>query len=191
MTMNESQGKPPKPRADWTAWSLQLVFGLIVGACIGYLIWGRMLHLDMIGREQWPGIVFSVALVVGAITSRRGDRAWFRASLFDPEPPPQNPASKAASVVIGSYGVLLFGLTLLNHLSGTFRARRHSGSSAIDFAMLLLGGIIAFLVVYALRTDRACHKFGFFNREDEPLTFWLYVGSGIVSVFSIAVNALL
>lgn len=190
--MNEHQDKTPqRPRADWTAWSLQLVFGLIVGACIGSFIWGRMLRLDMIGRDQWPGIVFSVALVVGAITSRRGDRAWFRASLFDPEPPPQSPASKAASVVIGSYGILLFGLTLLNHLGTVQRADSRSGFFAINVFQLFVGGIIAFLVIYALRTDRACHKYGFFTREDEPLAFWLYVGSGVLSVFYIAVNALL
>lgn len=186
--MNENQDKPArKPRADWMAWSLQLLFGCIVGACLGYLVWGRMMRLGLVAIGQWPGIITGTALFVGAITSRRGDRTWFRPSLFDPEPPPQSPASKAASFVIGSYGVLQFCLTLFSHLR---RAGSRSGFSGLVVALVLFGGFIAFLVIHALRTDTA-YTFsndGPIHREESPFAFWLYVAFGTLSVFSILVD---
>lgn len=186
--MTENQDMPPrKPRADWMAWSLQLLFGCIVGACLGYLVWGRMIRLGLVTIAEWPGIITGTALFVGAITSRRGDRTWFRSSLFDPEPPPQSPASKAASFVIGSYGVLQFGLTLFSHLR---RPVSRSESLGLDVALILFGGFIAFLVIHAIRTGIAYtySDDGPIHREESPFAFCLYVALGTVSVFSILVE---
>jgi hypothetical protein len=184
--MNENPNEPPpKPRADWMAWSLQLLFGLVVGSCGGWLIWGHLLDLRFVTIDQWPGIISGVALFVGALASRRGDRMWFRSSVFDSEPPAQSPASKAASFVIGSYGVLLFCLTLFSHLP---RTESRSGSSI--FVLLLIGGFIAFLVIHALRTDTAYSRYGAIDREESPLAFWLYVAFGTLSVLYILVTLL-
>lgn len=184
--MNSHDPPPRPPRADWTAWGLHFVFGFVVGGCGGYLIWGQMLRMGFSDFDGWPGFILSTALFVGAITSRHGDRVWWGRSVFDPEPHRQSPASKAASTLIGSYGVLLFCLTGFRHLPQT---RGSAGFSGGDVASLVIAAFIACLVIVALRTDTLFGRRESITREESPLLFWLHVAAGSVGVFYLVIDA--
>ena len=149
-----------------------------------------MMRMELIARDQFPIVIISVSLFGGAITSSLGDRAWFSSTLFSPDPPPQSPASRASSRIIGGCGVLLFLFAVFSHLSGGSGSVPWSSFPGIDVFLLLIDGFVAYWVVYALRTGTAYTLYQGIERHKSPLEFWLYVTFGALSVVGILVKLL-
>ena len=77
-----------KRGADWFAWILQFILGLVVGALLGfallYLKFGRRRGggspIFKIAPDQASTFVWGVALIVAGLASLRGDRLWMGSS---------------------------------------------------------------------------------------------------------------
>jgi hypothetical protein len=167
------------------SWSLHLVLGLIVGAFLGCLVWGRMLRFRFTFEEQFFHVIIGVSLFGGAITSYWADRAWFGSSLFAPESPPQSRTSRACSVVLGVAGIGTFCLAVYRYLQAASRRSSHS-MSALDIPTLLV-----WLLVRTLRTDTVYTFRGIISRYEAPASFWLYVVTLSLSIIGLVVHLFL
>jgi hypothetical protein len=100
---------PMKPSADWLAWTLQFLLGLVVGAIVGI---GIILRIGL-GYSMQSGIlttyVCGAALVGGALASYYGDRLWLGHSsrIIAPNTVRNSSASRATSMAAGAAGVAL------------------------------------------------------------------------------------
>lgn len=130
-----------------------------------------MVRLRLIDAGQWPLVTVAVALFVGAISSHRGDRMWFRPSVFDPEPPPRSKASGTVSTIIGSVGGVLFALAIFWHVSAVSPSSHHVSLTGAGAFLLLFPAAFAFLVIRALQTGRILVV----DRDEQPLWFWCSV----------------
>jgi hypothetical protein len=82
-----------KPQADWMAWVMHGIVGLMVGGLIGFWVGYRSrmwLHDDVI----WP-LPLGTALIGPGLGSRYGDRLWLVDSyrVIPPNEPVQSPWS--------------------------------------------------------------------------------------------------
>ena len=90
--------KPAKPasperEADWLAWSMQFVFGHVVGWLLsGTFIEGRRRSIPLISQENAPVFSAGVGLIVEALASRYGDQMWLGSSyrMIPPDAPQQS-----------------------------------------------------------------------------------------------------
>lgn len=184
--------EPPHQRgADWLAWSLQLLLGLLVGASIGALAAERLL-----AREALPIFLAGSSLLGGGIHSYLGDRVWFPRSIYDSEPPAQSKASRCASWIIGGVGALLCLVALLEPTPRRLSWRMSFADverltfSGYDTFYLLCGLFTGLLVLLALRTDRAYSVSMFIDRYEQPLAFWLYIIFGTLATMGAFARAL-
>lgn len=77
-----------KRGADWFAWILQFILGLVVGALFGfallYLKFGRRRGVESpvfkIAPDQVSTFVWGVALIIAGLASLFGDRLWLGSS---------------------------------------------------------------------------------------------------------------
>ena len=68
---------PMNKRADWFAWALQFLVGLVVGALFSVLfIHGGGRRLPLIPLETAPTFVLGAALIGAALASYYGDQLW-------------------------------------------------------------------------------------------------------------------
>ena len=103
---------PMKGRADWIAWSLQLIAGFVVGAVIGLAVCRE----GNLRSDEIIGFTLGAGLVVAAVASHYGDELWLGSDSYRVVPPdefPQSSASRVASLVIGVIGVGLVGFAYL------------------------------------------------------------------------------
>jgi hypothetical protein len=167
--------KQDKAQTDWLAWSLQLVFGFVVGFGASFPMARILFRVGLIRADQMFLAMFGGACCCGAFASYYGNRAWMRTSLFDAPEPPRTELSKKWSFIIGGFGVLLTLLPVVSHLyfSNCPETRTHSG----EFRMfkLLLAAIPGGLLFHALRTGSGFWRFGELDRHETPLFFWIYV----------------
>jgi hypothetical protein len=97
-------------RADWLAWSLQAIVGLLVGGLFGF-------HFSDPGHRLFAirhvsVFVWGVALFGAALASYYGDCLWFaflwlREREFSLEHPRRSSASRIASALVGLIGLAL------------------------------------------------------------------------------------
>jgi predicted membrane protein len=102
-------------RADWLAWSLQFLFGLVVGALFSLLfIRGGRRSIPLIAGETSPTFILGAALIGAALASHYGDQLWLGDSyrVIPPDKPRHSPASLRASLVVGSIGGFLVLIAL-------------------------------------------------------------------------------
>jgi ABC-type amino acid transport system permease subunit len=96
-----------KQCANWMAWTLQFIFGFVVGAIIGLRgLGGRSAY----SWECASGISFvlGVAFLGAALASYFGDRLWMGScySVLPPEPAQHSVSSRIASVITGMAGII-------------------------------------------------------------------------------------
>ena len=104
-----------KPAADWLGWSLQWVFGLVVGWFCSFLFTHNgPRSIALVTPQAFPGFSVGVALLAAAAASRKGDRLWLGSSyrVIPPDPLLQSRASVIASTVTGIVGAVLVLIAL-------------------------------------------------------------------------------
>lgn len=110
-------------RADWLAWSLQFLFGSLVGASLICLPWAsrhghRFIGIPFSARGASPAfsslLGLGGALIGGALASWFGDRFWFGGAfrISPPDEPEHSIASRTASLVVGLVGGVLVLIAL-------------------------------------------------------------------------------
>lgn len=97
--------------ADWLAWCLQFICGLLVGGFVGF----RLMSEGAMPTDGRGGAFFAgTALIGAALASRYGDRLWIGDSyrVIPPDEPRSNHASRMVSLLAGLIGcvVLIFAL---------------------------------------------------------------------------------
>lgn len=159
--MTPDHPKPPqRPQgADWLSWFLHLFLGLAIGAVAGFLIAIRMLD-----EETIPCATIGAALFCGAITSYRGNRAWFHPLSLPPDDPAHSAASRVCSFLLGAVGVVVFFWPMAKRVNRSLS----SFEPKFDIPLLVVLALLVGWLVYELREDNPC-------REKNPLWFWIYV----------------
>jgi hypothetical protein len=102
-------------RADWLAWSLQCLLGLVVGALFSVIfIGGGRRSIPLIAREHSPTFILGTALIGAALASHYGDQLWLGDSyrVIPPDKPRHSLASLRASLTVGCIGGLLVLIAL-------------------------------------------------------------------------------
>lgn len=112
-------------RADWVAWSMQFIAGIVVGSVLGIsMISGRR---GLLGRGWWDSPVIGTMFVVGAslttagLASFYGDSLWLGSShqsYITGESPRHSPWSRRVSIISGTLGVLLIAIAIVVRLAG-------------------------------------------------------------------------
>jgi hypothetical protein len=107
-----------KRQADWFAWSLQFIFGLIVGVCLGFGVIGKRRRSDgWLNSEQIPIFILGAALIGAGLASFYGDRLWLGSSyhVIPPDGIEHNDKSRIASIITGALGGTLSLIAILRH----------------------------------------------------------------------------
>jgi len=164
-----------KPRADWLAWSLQLVAGLFAGSGVGFIIARGLVRLRFTDFDHMLYVVVGVSLCCGAFTSFHGNRAWMMPSVFAPSEPPQSRRARTCSIIVGTIGAGLILIPIILHVINVGWPARKSFSMEFSIFLLLIAALPGFLLVHAVRTGAGFWRFGIIHREETPLIFWLYV----------------
>lgn len=107
-------------KANWLAWSLQLIFGALLGGVIAATsAWGRQPCFDFSDDEGGLafGYVLGCSMVIGGLASYFGDELWLGSSLRAYQPPemPHSAVSRGSSLCIGIVGLGLIVITLGAH----------------------------------------------------------------------------
>ena len=105
-----------KQRADWLAWSLHFIAGLIIGAILGLYITRRGWRLATTTPPQHLLMLVTGAAFIGAgLASYYGDRLWVGSSyrVILPDEISRNTTSKVLSIITGAIGGGLIFIALL------------------------------------------------------------------------------
>jgi hypothetical protein len=196
---NEIEAEPMKPRTDWIAWSLHLIFGIFAGSGVGFLVARMLFRFYLTGFDAMLLVVAGFSLCCGAFTSFHGNLAWMMPSVFTPSQPPQTRKPRNCSIIIGTIGAALILLPIILHVinfglpahksamtgaeifvvqDGRLQLDPESHKSTalgVKSFLLLLAALPGFLLVRALRTGSGYWRFGTVDRNDTPLNFWIYV----------------
>jgi hypothetical protein len=99
-------------KADWIAWGLQLVVGLVAGGVTALCILSQF--RDFRTLDGTLPLISGVALTGGALASFYGDSYWIGDSyhVIPPDEPQHSRLSRLASGVVGFIGVALVALWL-------------------------------------------------------------------------------
>ncbi len=104
-------------RADWLAWSLQFVVGLVFGALISLCFirgGGGRRSLPLIIPSIAPSFTLGAALVGAALASYYGDQLWLDSSyrVIPPDAPQHSDISRRVSLITGIVGggLILFAV---------------------------------------------------------------------------------
>jgi hypothetical protein len=98
-----------RQRADWLAWSLQFIFGLIVGTFFGFGIIAKSHRRGggwWLASEQVSIFLSGAALIGAGLASYYGDRLWLGSSyrVIPPDDMKQSRISRIISIVTGTLG---------------------------------------------------------------------------------------
>jgi hypothetical protein len=95
--------------ADWLAWLLQFIFGLIVGAALGFREIGRIPHANSLNAHQVSQCIWGAALIGGALLSFVGDEIWGERPyrVIPPEEMKQSGMSRLLSIAAALAGAAL------------------------------------------------------------------------------------
>lgn len=108
-----------KQGADWLAWSLQFIAGLVVGAALALYLIRRGWYVGTNAASQHILMLVTGAALIGAgSASYLGDRLWFGSSyrVIPPDDIPHSVTTKALSILAGAIGGSLILLALLLNL---------------------------------------------------------------------------
>ena len=120
-----------KRGADWLAWSLQFVVGLVVGAFIGLAIISRSRSFGgglWLVSEQVSTFICGMALIGGGLASFFGDQLWVGSTyrVIPPDGIKHSSASRIVSVVTGVLGGILALTSVLQHFGSEAASGRTS-----------------------------------------------------------------
>lgn len=105
-----------RPEADWIAWTLQLIFGFVIGVIIAFAAMPRHspLWFDAHGFFLF---LAGGGLIGAALGSHYGDRLWSGISYRyrPPDSPQQSTLSDYCSLAIGFAGLLCVLFCVLQH----------------------------------------------------------------------------
>lgn len=106
-------------QADWLAWSLQYLAGLIVGAVIGVASTGRRHNLSLLAPDLLFPAMGGAALIGAGLASLLGDRLWIGSSykFIPPDAPRHSLLSRMLSFLSMRAGAALIGLTLFTNFT--------------------------------------------------------------------------
>ena len=110
-----------KTGADWLAWALQFIAGLLVGLLFGLAILGsrRGSRSYWLEQEFVPLFLAGSAFVGAGLASWHGDRLWLRRSyrLVRPDGVMHSRASRTASLMTAVAGGLLVVRAIFHHFA--------------------------------------------------------------------------
>lgn len=109
-----------KPQADWLAWILHYLFGLVVGALAGWWVAspgrrGRYWH--WIAFEHYPLFLSGCALIGACLGSLFGERLWtgLNYRVIPPDGIEHSHLSRGLSIASGVAGAVLVLLAVLRN----------------------------------------------------------------------------
>lgn len=105
--------------ADWLAWCLQFVFGLIVGTIFGTYS-NSWLRPSLFGLGTVPSTYFVGAALIGAgLASFYGDRLWIGLSyrVIAPDEIRHSVKSRIFSIITGVIGGILVLTAVIKHFA--------------------------------------------------------------------------
>jgi hypothetical protein len=107
-------------RADWVAWSMQFIAGIVVGSLLGIsMISDRR---GILGDGWWDSPVIGAMFVVGVsltmagLASFYGDSLWLGSShqsYVTGESPRHSDRSRRVSIISGALGVLVLAIAIV------------------------------------------------------------------------------
>ena len=102
-------------RANWFAWSMQAVFGLVAGAVAGLLVVSRGRAGLWLDSDRVIPFLIGTALIGAGLGSRYGDRLWVgdHYYMIPPDEPAQNNLSDYLSWCLVAAGAATCGVTIL------------------------------------------------------------------------------
>jgi len=169
-------------RVGWLAWWLQLGVGFLAGSGVAYEV-GHLLFGGSL-TDRFLLMPAGGGLVCGALTSFYGNRAWMAPSVFSAGEPAPPRKARAASFLIGAFGIALVVLVLIRHLAAVARSD-HKSSIGFDAFLLLVAFVPGFLLVHTLRTGTGFWRFGIVDREETPLMFRVYACLNVAASISL------
>ena len=107
-----------KQGADWLAWFMQFVVGLVVGALIGTFFISRGRRGGYwLAEDQVPDFLWGAALVWAGLASFYGDRLWIGLAyrVIPPNGIEHSPLSRFLSLATLAGGGGLILMALLRH----------------------------------------------------------------------------
>lgn len=170
--MRRSQRPPERPPADWLAWALHFVFGLIVGAAGGLYVVARLLRGSVLDHEGCVWAVVGASLLTAAAGSHWGDRLWHRPSVWSGDEPPRSLVSAVVSGFFALSGSVAIAWAILPHSADTSvklasqpDRRIHPGG------VLVLAGLAAALI-WAWREEEIYTPWFSVDRYESPALYW-------------------
>ena len=107
------------PRADWFAWALHFLGGLVAGSLSSFLfLRGGRRSIPLITSEAFPVFLIGLALLGAGLASRYGDRLWIGDSYR--VIPPDEPRQSAVSCRTSFGSVCIGGILVLIALAKSF-----------------------------------------------------------------------
>ncbi len=105
--------------ADWLAWSLQFILGLIVGVVVGAVLISRRHQGFWMASEFIPVYLLGTALIGAALASYYGDRLWLGSSyrIIPADGIRHSSNSRVVSITTGVMGGLLSLVAVLKHFA--------------------------------------------------------------------------
>ncbi len=105
--------------ADWLAWALQFILGLIVGLIFGAVLILRRRHSFWMAAEAIPFHLMGAALIGAALASYYGDRLWLGSSyrIISADGIRHSGKSRAVSISTGVVGGILVMTAILKHFA--------------------------------------------------------------------------
>lgn len=101
-------------RADWLGWSLQFIFGFMVGVILGFFLISRRRHPGwLVNGEVVHHFILGAGLLSAAVASHFGDQLWVDYRVIPPDVPDQSRFSILLSVMAGVSGVGLMAFAVL------------------------------------------------------------------------------
>lgn len=173
MSNKQRDKHPPTPKADWIAWGLHLIFGVIVGFAVGWWLASRLSRAGLFADGGLVSAVVGISFIVAAFASHHGDRLWMKASVYSVVEPPRSKASLCVSWIIGIIGAIMVAASL--------QAPENSSSSVLRWLPFPFLVIIGWLIVHAIREGTVLFIHGFVHQHEHPFVFWLLVAAYGVS----------
>lgn len=111
-------------RADWMAWGLHLVLGLLAGGLMGGLAYPRRRSRDHFWLSEDLRLPFLIgaALLGAGLASLLGDELWLsgRYKVIPPNGVKHSQKSKICSYVCIAFGLCLMAFSIITQLTRVF-----------------------------------------------------------------------
>lgn len=105
--------------ADWLAWFLQFIAGLVAGALVSVAIISRRRFGGgwWLASQQVPTFIWGTALIGAGLASFYGDRLWLGSSyrVIPPDDIKHSDTSRIVSIITGALGGILVLTAILRH----------------------------------------------------------------------------